>query len=193
MPGSHHITQLIVKHYHHEVKHQERHFTHGRIRAKGYWIVGGKRLVSSVIRHCVKCRKLRAQQVQQKMADLPTQRLTPAPPFTFVGVDVFGPWQIVTRRTRGEVACNKRWAVIFTCLSVRAIHIELIESLDTSSFINALRRFLAIRGPVTRAETWVPALGGYGATLPDKLGGALVSPDKNYSITIKLITITLYF
>ncbi len=37
---------------------------------------------------------------------------------------------------------------MFTCLSVRAVHIELIESLDTSSFINALRRFLAIRGPV---------------------------------------------
>ena len=91
LPGSHHITQLIVKHYHHEVKHQGRHFTHGLIRAKGFWIVGGKRLVSSVIDHCVKCRKLRAQQVPQKMADLPTQRLTPAPPFTFVGVDVFGP------------------------------------------------------------------------------------------------------
>ena len=28
------------------------------------------------------------------------------------------------------------------------MHIEVIESLDTSSFINALRRFLAVRGPV---------------------------------------------
>lgn len=33
-------------------------------------------------------------------------------------------------------------------MSVRSIHIELIESLDTSSFINTLRRFVAIRGPV---------------------------------------------
>ena len=147
LPGSNHITRLIARHHHHEVKHQGRHFTHGAIRAKGYWIIGGKRLVNSVIHHCVKCRKLRGQQVQQRMADLPIQRLTPAPPFTFVGVDVFGPWQIITRRTRGGAACNKRWAVIFTCLTVRAIHIELIESLDTSSFINALRRFLAIRGP----------------------------------------------
>jgi hypothetical protein len=153
LPGSHHITSLIVKHYHHEVKHQGRHFTHGLIRAKGYWIIGGKRLVNSVIHHCVKCRKLRGQQVHQKMADLPVQRLTPAPPFTYVGLDVFGPWQIVTRRTRGGVACNKRWAVIFTCLTVRAIHIELIESLDTSSFINALRRFLALRGPVAQLRS----------------------------------------
>jgi hypothetical protein len=43
--------------------------------------------------------------------------------------------------------------VIFTCLTVRAIHIELIESLDISSFINALRRFLALRGPVAQLRS----------------------------------------
>lgn len=48
----------------------------------------------------------------------------------------------------GSRANAKRWAVLFTCLSSRAIHIEVIESMDTSSFINALRRFLALRGPV---------------------------------------------
>ena len=33
-------------------------------------------------------------------------------------------------------------------MSIRAVHIEIIESLDTSSFINALRRFISLRGPV---------------------------------------------
>ena len=84
------------------------------------------------------------------MADLPVERVTPAPPFTFVGMDVFGPWQVITRKTRGAAANSKRWAVIFTCLTVRAIHIELVESMDTSSFINALRRFFAIRGPAAQ-------------------------------------------
>lgn len=59
----------------------------------------------------------------------------------------------MTRRTRGGAACNKRWAVIFTCLTIRATHIEIIESLDTSSFINALRRFLAIRGSVAQLRS----------------------------------------
>ncbi|KAM4588914.1 uncharacterized protein PAE49_003301 [Odontesthes bonariensis] len=81
------------------------------------------------------------------MADLPPDRLTPEPPFTHVGLDVFGPWAIMTRRTRGGSADSKRWAVIFTCLSTRAVHFELIESMTTDSFINALRRFFAIRGP----------------------------------------------
>ena len=153
LPGSHHITTLIVQHCHNEVKHQGRHFTHGLVRARGYWIIGGKRLINRVIHQCLKCRKLRGQQVHQKMADLPPQRLTPTPPFTYVGLDVFGQWQIATRRTRGGVAYNKRWAVIFTCLTLRAIHIELTEAMDTSSFTNALRRFLALRGPVTQLRS----------------------------------------
>ena len=56
--------------------------------------------------------------------------------------------------TRGGVAYNKRWAVIFTCLTLRAIHIELTETMNTSSFINALRRFLALRGPVTQLRSY---------------------------------------
>lgn len=82
----------------------------------------------------------------QKMSDLPRDRLEPGPAFTSVGVDTFGPWQVVTRRTRGGQANSKRWAILFTCLATRAIHIEVIEELSSSSFINALRRLIAIRG-----------------------------------------------
>ncbi|XP_033999688.1 uncharacterized protein LOC117493300 [Trematomus bernacchii] len=82
------------------------------------------------------------------MSDLPADRLSMDPPFTHVGLDVFGPWSVITRRTRGDAALSKRWEVIFTCLSTRAVHLEVIETMSTSSFINALRRFLSIRGPV---------------------------------------------
>ena len=150
IPGSQHLALLLVRHLHQQVKHQGRHFTRGHVRASGYWIVGEKRLVNRVIHACVECKRLRSKSVEQKMADLPAQRVTAAPPFSHVGVDVFGPWQVLTRRTRGGVAQAKRWAVMFTCLAVRAIHIEIVEAMDTSSFINALRRFLALRGHVTR-------------------------------------------
>ena len=82
------------------------------------------------------------------MAELPADRLQPGPPFTSVGVDAFGPRNIVTRRTRGGQANSKRWAIIFTCLTTRAIHIEVVEEMSSSSFINSLRRFVAIRGSV---------------------------------------------
>ncbi|XP_035808144.2 uncharacterized protein LOC118470918 [Amphiprion ocellaris] len=147
IPHGHHIATLLVRHFHEQVAHQGRHITEGAIRGAGYWIIGGKRLVSSVIHKCVTCRKLRGRLEDQKMADLPTDRLTPEPPFTSVGLDVFGPWTIMTRRTRGGSAESKRWAVLFTCMSTRAVHIELVETMSTDSFINALRRFFSIRGP----------------------------------------------
>lgn len=37
---------------------------------------------------------------------------------------------------------------MFTCLTTRAAHIEVVESLSSSSFINAMRRLIALRGPV---------------------------------------------
>ncbi len=76
------------------------------------------------------------------MADLPESRVLPEkPPFTSVGVDYFEPFQV--RRGRCIV---KRYGVIFTCLAIRAVHIEEAHSLDTDSFLLALRRFIANRG-----------------------------------------------
>ncbi|XP_031755219.1 uncharacterized protein LOC116409808 [Xenopus tropicalis] len=148
VPGHHYIATLIARHYHIQSQHQGRHITEGAIRSAGYWITGGKRRVSSLIFKCVMCKKLRNTCETQKMADLPPDRLRTDPPFTHIGLDVFGPWTVCSRRTRGGSADSKRWAVLFTCLNIRAIHIEVIESMDTSSFINSFRRFFAIRGQV---------------------------------------------
>ena len=84
------------------------------------------------------------------MAGLTSRQRRDCTAFYQRGFDVFGPWTVQTRRTRGGVAVNKRWGVVFTCLVSRAIHIELLETMDTSSFICALRRFFSIRGPDLR-------------------------------------------
>lgn len=126
LPGKHYVARLIVTHFHELVKHQGRHFTESAVRAGGFWITGGKRLVSSVIFRCIKCRKFRGRFECQKMSDLPADRLEQTPPFTYVGLDTFGPWPVLTRRTRGGQANSKRWAILFTCLCVRAVHIEVV-------------------------------------------------------------------
>ena len=77
------------------------------------------------------------------MADLPEDRVEPAPPFTHCAVDYFGPLNI--KEGRKEL---KRYGVIFTCLASRAVHLETASTLETDSFINAFRRFVCRRGPV---------------------------------------------
>ena len=138
----------MFRHFHEQVKHQGRHLTEGALRSGGYWIMGAKNLISSYIHDCFTCRRFRGKFGEQLMADLPADRVTPSPPFSHIGVDVFGPWQVLSRKTRGGLANDKRWAVLFTCLTIRAVHIEVIEELSTSSFINAFRRFTSVRGPV---------------------------------------------
>jgi hypothetical protein len=78
------------------------------------------------------------------MADLPEDRLiSDQPPFTYVGIDYFGPFHVRCGRS-----LLKRYGAIFTCLTIRAVHIEVSHSLDTDSFLLALRRSLARRGQV---------------------------------------------
>ncbi|CAM4510486.1 unnamed protein product [Leuciscus chuanchicus] len=153
LPKHNHVSLLFIRHHHTQVKHQGRHLTEGAVRAAGLWILGGKRLINSTLHKCVTCRRLRGRMQEQLMADLPPECLKSCPPFTYVGLDVFGPWHITTRRTRGVQPESKWWAILFCCMSSRAVHIEVIASMDTSSCVNALRRFFAIRGPAKQLRS----------------------------------------
>ena len=78
------------------------------------------------------------------MADLPSDRVKgDEPPFSRTGVDFFGPFLIKSGRSS-----LKRYGCLFTCLVTRAIHVEVAHSLDASSFINALQRFVCRQGNV---------------------------------------------
>ena len=68
------------------------------------------------------------------MADLPEERSSDAAPFTYVGMDMFGPF--VTKEDRKELKC---YGAIFTCHASRAIHLEVVNSMNTNSFITCLR------------------------------------------------------
>ena len=98
---------------------------------------------------CVRCKQLRGQLQQRKMSDLPNDRMCIEPPFTYCGVDIFGPF--VLKDGRKEV---KKYDDLYTCLSSRAIHIEVVHLLSTDSFILSLRRFIGRRGIVRMITVW---------------------------------------
>ena len=143
LPKKSHISALIVKHHHERVQHQGRGITTNELRANGVWILGCGNVVSSHIFKCVKCRRYRRATEVQQMADLPEERTETSPPFTYCGIDCFGPFSV--KEGRKEM---KRYGLLFTCLCSRAVHIETLNDLTTDAFLNALRTFIAIRGPV---------------------------------------------
>ncbi|KAL4009499.1 hypothetical protein ACER0C_003351 [Sarotherodon galilaeus] len=138
-----HITKLILREIHENLAHCGHNHVISKLRTK-FWVPGANSAVRKILARCIACRREHGVAGQQQMADLPRDRVLPDdPPFTNCGVDYFGPYEI--KRGRSTV---KRYGVIFTCLTTRAIHLEMAASLDTDSFIHALRRFIARRGQI---------------------------------------------
>ena len=140
LPRRHRLSELIVREYHGE-SDLEVEWTLCKIQDK-YWIVNARAIIKQIKHLCVTCKRLYATTLVQKMADLPPERCNPnEAPFTYVGVDLFGPFCV--RQGRAEV---KRYGCVDTCFTTRAIHIEKLNSLETDTFINGLVRFVARRG-----------------------------------------------
>ena len=106
-------------------------------------------MVRRLISKCPRCRRLFSRPTRQRMGDLPEEITAVGEPlFTNVGVDRFGPFN-----TKSGRKINKRYGCIFTCLTSRVIHLEGLDSMDTSSFINALER--SSRGEATHRRAVV--------------------------------------
>ena len=148
LPKKGHMTDLIISHCHDFVEHQGRGMTHNKIRSSGFWIIGGSSAVSDHIAKRVCCRKLRGAVQEQKMADLPEDRVQSAPPFSYCAADYFGPWYVKEGRRQ-----LKRCGVLFMCMASRAVHLEVANSLTADSFINASSSFVGRRGPVRQIRS----------------------------------------
>ena len=79
------------------------------------------------------------------MSPWPRKKVAKCAPFTYTGLDYFGPLYI-----QGESSKEKVWVCLFTCVTVRAIHLELIKDMTAEQFLLALRRFIARRGKPTQ-------------------------------------------
>ena len=141
LPKQHHVTNLIIGHEHRSNGHIGTEHVLANLR-QFYWIVNGRTAIKALIRRCFFCQVRRAQKQYPYMADLPAGRTAYGePPFSHCGVDLCGPFLIKQGRKR-----LKRWIVLYTCLTVRCVHLEVVEGADTDSFIMALRRFVNRRG-----------------------------------------------
>ncbi len=91
LPRSCHVTTLIIRDVH------ERLACRNHVLAElpeRYWVIHGNAAVRHVLYRCVVYCKLRSPTSEQKMADLPADRLHVSTPFTFTGVDFFVPFMI---------------------------------------------------------------------------------------------------
>ena len=137
LPGNHEIIHLIINEKHLELNHAGVEITMSALREQ-FWIMGGRKVIRTVINKCVTCRRHDAKPLDSLPAPLPLNRIRDAAVFEIVGVDFTGPLYLKCGQ--------KAWICLFTCAVFRAVHLELVTSLSTASFLMALRRHIARRG-----------------------------------------------
>ena len=132
LPKEHHFTLLVVRRAHERVLHNGVKDTLNEVRSK-FWIVKGRSFVKKVIHQCVTCKRFEGKPcLGPPPPPLPRFRVAQDPPFTHTGVDFAGPLFI---KTGTAIANAKVWICLYTCCVVRAIHLDIIPDLTTSSFI----------------------------------------------------------
>ncbi|XP_062716335.1 uncharacterized protein LOC134291918 [Aedes albopictus] len=139
----HPLASVIIQHYHQKMLHSGQQVVIASTRER-FWILNIRKLARKVLHECVTCFRMRPRCQEQLMAELPPERVNPAPPFLKVGVDYCGPFLVsYPQRRSPPVKC---FVAIFVCLVVKAVHVELVADLTTEAFLAALKRFTARRG-----------------------------------------------
>ena len=144
LDGKHPITKLIIRAEHLRLMHAGPTLLASSLSQK-FHIVGARKTIRSITRQCVTCRRHSIKPQAQLLGQLPAERVSPTPPFEKSGVDYAGPFQIKYGHVRKPTVV-KTYVCVFVCLSVKAVHLELVSDLTTEAFIAALRRFVARRG-----------------------------------------------
>uniref|UniRef100_A0A7E4UTD0 Integrase_H2C2 domain-containing protein n=1 Tax=Panagrellus redivivus TaxID=6233 RepID=A0A7E4UTD0_PANRE len=137
LPMESRLAALLALHIHVTMMHAGPPHTLANLR-KQAWVIKGRKLVTELIHRCPTCKRHSAIPFHlPDYAQHPSERVNAFDAFKHVGLDYFGPMTLKSN--------DKRWGLILTCLSTRAIHLELVCDLTVISFVSALTRFTCRR------------------------------------------------
>ena len=141
LDGKHPFVKLMLIHLHQMYHHMGFDYVRAQVGHK-YIILKIRSILRTIRYQCISCRKRDAVIVNPMMADLPKEKLGYLEPaFGNCGVDYFGSFFVSIQRSS-----EKRWVFLITCLITRAIHLEIVSSMDTSACVAGNERFIARRG-----------------------------------------------
>ena len=106
--------------------------TMNEILSHGIWIIGLNNAVASGVYKCVQCRRQIGSKEGQKIADLPKDGVKSTPLLKIL-------WNVLLWAVhhRGKLRRKelKIYAVIFTCMNSRVVHIEQLD--DTTLMLSS--------------------------------------------------------
>ena len=143
------FSELVVSQAHERVFHDGVGEALSAVRER-YWILRGREIVKKFVRRCKKCARFEGKPFEFNVTpNLPEFQVSepppPPPPFTNTEVDFAGPLY-TSGIYDSDKSVKKCYIALFTCALTRAVHLEIVESLDVDAFIRSFRRFTARRG-----------------------------------------------
>ncbi|GBP53911.1 hypothetical protein EVAR_96589_1 [Eumeta japonica] len=132
--------RLYVQAVHEQLHHAGVEATTNEVRQR-LWVLRMRPTILSVIKSCLRCRIRRATPGEPPTGNLPAARLAyHQRPFSYGGLDYFEPYNVTIGRQH-----QKRYVALFTCLTTRAVHLEVAGGLSADNAILAIRRMMARR------------------------------------------------
>ena len=142
-----------------------------------YWIPQGQSSLKKVLKRCTLCRRHEGGPYKMPlMPPIPTERVSVAVPFTNTGVDYFGPLYIKVKRDTQKI-----WVCLYTCLTTRAVHVELMQDMSTEQFLLGFRRFIAQHGKPNKVISDNAAQFKLASDTTDKLWRQILTDDDTVS------------
>ena len=110
-----------------------------------FWPIDGRNQIKKIIRKCIDLFRAKLILADPKMGNLPGVRVIKTRPFNCVGVDCCGLFYIKEQKYRNRKKIKVHVSV-FICMTIKAIHVEVVRDLSTEGFLGTLRRFMSRRG-----------------------------------------------
>jgi len=160
LPKESHLTDVVIEDVHRECKHLGVPTTLVNVRKRGFWIPKGRQVVKTVLSKCVICKKINSYPFKYpKTNDYVGDKVNFVHFFEHTGIDYTG--HVFVKH--GD-KLSKMYILVFTCLNIRAIHLELLPDMSCANFLLSFIRFCNIyRTPSAvysdNASTFLQAMG----------------------------------
>lgn len=133
------VSYAIMTHVHQrEVHHRNVNQTLLHSRTVAY-ILKGRDLSKEIREKCMTCRRKAAKKVQVELGRIHENRVTVAPAFYNVQVDICGPFN--AQCEHNHRATVKVWCLVFKDPATSAVAAHVMTKYDTDAFITAFMRF----------------------------------------------------
>ncbi|XP_035222367.1 uncharacterized protein LOC118195215 [Stegodyphus dumicola] len=117
LESSHHFTSLLIRQTHLRMHHLGVRIGLSQLRSE-YWILRARQAIKKGTKTCLPCKVLKQKRSEQIEVPLPAERIQKN--FETTGIDFAEPHYV-----KNNISVTKAYIDIFTCATIRAIHLEL--------------------------------------------------------------------